>query len=150
MPKEEGVVVKILHDGAIVRVSRSDACCGCPSNKICHLGATTGEREIKVKNDIGAKEGENVVIEIKDGLLVKASFVVYIIPVAGLLVGGIFGKWLCNVLNLPLSQDMGAIIFGLSFMICTFGVINFLSKREPIMDKYQPTITNIKNRGNPW
>jgi len=142
MPKEGAVVINVTPEGALVRVKKSDACCNCPSSKLCYMG-DSGQRDILVRNPIGAKEGQRVEIEIKDGLFVKASFIIYILPIFGLIFGGIIGRWAITILRMNIRQDIGAVIGGLSCMIIVFILISLISRRESYMKTYRPVITKI-------
>ena len=143
MPKEEGIVIKIVPEGAVVRVRKADACHGCPSATLCHFGKS-GEREVLAKNPIGAKEGQKVEIAVKDGLLLKASFIVYILPLFGLLIGALLGRWFIRSFGFMLSEDTGAVIGGLTCLIAVFILIKIKSRSGYLMKKYQPTIIKTK------
>ena len=143
MPREEGVVVRIVPDGAVVCVKRSDACHGCPSSQLCHMG-TSGEREVVAKNPLGAREGQRVEIEVQDGLLVRASFIVYILPIVALIIGALCGRWAIHSLGIPWSEDSGAVIGGLTCMTAVFVLIKIKGMSRHAMEKYQPTIIKTK------
>ena len=143
MPREEGVVLKVLSEGALVCVTKTEACHGCPSAQLCHMGKT-GEREVLAQNPVGAKEGQRVEIEIKDGLFLQASFIIYIFPVIALILGAIFGRWISRVIQISLSEDTCAVIGGLICMISVFILIKLRSCNRYYMKKFQPTIIKIK------
>jgi len=142
MPKEEGIVIDILPEGALVRVSKKDACHGCPSAGLCHMGSS-GEREVLAKNPFDVHKGQRVEIEIRDGLLLKASFIIYMLPLFGLLMGAIFGRWMIHFLGLPFSEDTGAVIGGLTCLFVVFILIKLNIRGSYYMKKYQPTIIKI-------
>ena len=143
MPKEEGIVIDIVPEGALVRVKKTDACHGCPSAGLCHMGSS-GERQVLARNPFGARKGQRVEIEIKDGLLLKASFIVYMLPLFGLLMGALFGRWIINFFGLPFSVDTGAVIGGLTCLLVVFILIKLIIRGSYYMKKYQPTIVKIK------
>lgn len=143
MPKEEGIVIKIVPEGAVVRVKKKDACHGCPSATLCHMGKS-GEREVLAKNPVGAHEGQMVEIEIRDGLLLRASFIIYILPLFGLLIGALLGRWFIRSFGLMSSEDIGAVIGGLTCMLAVFILIKVKSGTGYHMRKYQPTIIKTK------
>jgi sigma-E factor negative regulatory protein RseC len=143
MPKEEGIVIKIVQEGAVVRVKKTDACHGCPSATLCHMGQS-GEREVLAKNPVGAHKGQRVEIEIRDGLLLRASFIIYILPLFGLLIGALLGRWVIRSFGLMFSEDTGAVIGGLTCMLAVFILIKIKSSTGHLMRKYQPTIIKTK------
>ncbi len=143
MPKEEGIIIKVSPEGALVRVKKTDACCSCPSNRLCHVGSI-GERDVLAKNPIGAEEGQRVEIEVEDGLLLKASCIIYLFPVIGLLIGGLIGRWIVNIMEINIAQDTGSVIGGLTCMIFVFLIIKIVTKRDSFSKRYQPTIIKIR------
>ncbi|MGA1839142.1 MAG: SoxR reducing system RseC family protein [bacterium] len=143
MPKEEGTVIDIVPEGALVRIKRTDACHGCPSAGICHMGGS-GEREVLARNPFGARKGEMVEIEIKEGLLLKASFIIYMLPILGLLMGALFGRWIINFFGLPFNENTGAVLGGLTCLLVVFILIKIITGGSCYMKKYQPTITKVK------
>ncbi len=143
MPKEEGIVIKIVPEGAVVSVKKTDACHGCPSASLCHMG-NSGERRVLAKNPVCAREGQRVVIEVRDRLLLKASFIIYMLPLFGLIMGALFGRWFINFFGIPFSEDTGAVIGGLTCMLSVFILIKSKSRSSYYMKKYQPTIIKTK------
>jgi sigma-E factor negative regulatory protein RseC len=143
MPREEGVVIRIVPDGAVVCVKKTDACHSCPSSGICHTGGG-GERQVVARNPVGAREGQRVEIEIRDGLLVRASFIVYILPIVALLLGALCGRWAIHSFGIPLSDDTGAVAGGLLCMAAVFVFIKIKGRSRQAMEKYQPTIIKTK------
>ncbi len=143
MPKEEGIVIETVPEGAVVCIKKADACHGCPSAGLCHMGSS-GERHVLARNPFGASKGQKVEIEIKGGLLLKASFVIYILPLFGLLAGALLGRWIIHAFGLPFNEDTGAVIGGLTCLVIVFILIKITSKGSYYMKKYQPTIIKIK------
>ncbi len=143
MLKEEGIVIEIVPEGAVVCVRKTDACHGCPSAGLCHMGGS-GERHVLARNPFGASKGQKVEIEIKDGLLLKASFIIYMLPLFGLLMGALLGRWIINVFGLPFNEDTGAVIGGLTCLLVVFILIKIITRDSYYMKKYQPTIIKIK------
>lgn len=143
MPREEGIVIEVSPEGALVRVKKPDACHGCPSDKLCHMGGT-GEREVFARNPVHAAKGERVEVEVRDRLLLKASFIVYLFPVIGLLAGGLIGKWVVGRFGLQISQDTGAVIGGITCLLMVFFLIKLRSRARSSMELYRPIIVKIK------
>ena len=143
MPKEEGIVIDIVPEGALGRVRKTDACHGCPSAGLCHMGGS-GERQVLARNPFGARKGEKVEIEIRDGLLLKASFIIYMLPLFGLLMGAFLGRWIIHVFGLPFNEDTGAVLGGLTCLLVVFILIKIITRGSCYMKKYQPTITKVK------
>jgi sigma-E factor negative regulatory protein RseC len=143
MPKEEGIVIDIVPEGALVRVRKTDACHGCPSSGLCHMGGS-GEREVLARNPFGARKGQIVEIEINDGLLLKASFIIYMLPLFGLLMGALLGRWIITLFGLPFNENTGAVLGGLTCLLVVFILIKIITRGSYYMRKYQPTIIKVK------
>ena len=86
--EEEGTVVEVTGGTALVRAAEKSQCSGCGAAGSCHAAAGgAGERIVEADNGPGAAPGDRVVIAVPPGSLLKASFQVYMVPVAGVLVG---------------------------------------------------------------
>ena len=82
---QEGIVTKALNNGlAEVMVERTTACGECANREVCHY---TSEVRTFAKNSIGAREGEKVIIQSKSSEIIGAAFLLYIVPLAVLLIG---------------------------------------------------------------
>ena len=80
---QEGIVTKALNNGlAEVMVERTTACGECANREVCHY---TSEVRTFAKNSIGAREGEKVIIQSKSSEIIGAAFLLYIVPLAVLL-----------------------------------------------------------------
>ena len=81
-----GIVVKTDENFAIVRIRKSSACGhDCGECRVCN----NPEFETKVINTIGAKVGDRVSIGAPTGEVLFSAFLVYMLPVIGVLVIGI-------------------------------------------------------------
>ena len=88
--ESEGIVIETSESIAKVRASRHEDCKSC--------GACAGDNAIVVdaKNPVGAKPGQHVVFEIKDAHMLRAAFIVYILPLIAIFVGALLGTWVGN------------------------------------------------------
>ncbi|MBN2372597.1 SoxR reducing system RseC family protein [bacterium] len=139
MPTEEGIVVKIMPEGALVRVKKSGSCHCCPSAKLCGVG-DGGEKDVLAENPVGAIQGQHVEIEVPDGLFLRASFIVYIFPVLGLIMGGLLGRLIVTRFGLSISQDTAAVTGGFACMLAVYILIKWKSGSSSCMRKYRPKI----------
>ncbi len=98
MIEETAHVVAAKGDNAWVETERRSSCGSC-SAKGCGTGALskvlgTKVQRLEVRNPIGAQAGETVILGIEEGVLLKGSLMVYILPLALMLVGGLLGETL--------------------------------------------------------
>lgn len=88
--EKEGIVIEIDNEVAKVKLSRHGDCenCGaCPGSEAMILEAN---------NLIGAKRGEHVILEIKENNMLKAAFIVYILPLISIFIGAELGAFLSS------------------------------------------------------
>jgi len=85
--EESGTVVEVLDHTALVRLKRSSACSGCASAGQCHAGRGEREQLLEALNEIGAAAGDAVRVAVSARAVMNASAKIYLLPVAGLLLG---------------------------------------------------------------
>lgn len=136
MVKEnDGVVIEVNGEMAKVKSSRHGDCKNC--------GACPGDNAtvLDVQNPIGAKPGQRVIFEMKEVNMLKAAFVVYIMPLVAIFVGAVIGNWVGSKLERPVLafQIVGGVI---AFFIAVINVKIF-DKSARTDKKMIPTITRI-------
>lgn len=76
--REEGIVTATEDGIATVLIKRKSACGdNCAT---CKATCSAGERSVAAKNDLGAKIGDRVSVEMDTGKILKTAFLVYILP----------------------------------------------------------------------
>ena len=84
--QQEGIVLEVIGGNlAKIKASRHNDCenCGaCPGNSAMVLEAL---------NDIGAKPGQRVAFEVREVNMLKAAFIVYILPLIAIFMGAMAG-----------------------------------------------------------
>ncbi|MTK10811.1 MAG: SoxR reducing system RseC family protein [Clostridiaceae bacterium] len=86
--ENEGVVIEVSGDMAKVKSSRHGDCKNC--------GACPGDNAtvLDVQNPLGAIPGQRVSFEMKETNMLKAAFIVYIMPLIAIFLGAVAGTWL--------------------------------------------------------
>ena len=133
--QETGRVIEIAGKMAKVEVAQKEICHKCPSESFCKL-ATGDFRAIEAVNEIGAKPGDNVKIEIGSGNILMSAFFVYIFPIIALLVAGGLTQWISSNQNI-------AIIIGIIAMAFSFLIVRFFDKKMNKSRKLIPIIKEI-------
>ena len=114
MIEERGTVVAAAPGRARVRTERSGACDGCAARGACsHLGGGR-EAEVWALDPVGVAEGDRVVIAVPESTVVRASVVVYLVPVLALVAGAALGSHLGP--RYGFSADLAAAGLGLAAM----------------------------------
>jgi positive regulator of sigma E activity len=134
--KEEARVLELTDGGmAKLEVVRSDACKTCNA---CFEGGS-GKRLIFAENSLGAKEGDRVTIEISSAVIAKLSFLIYLLPITGLLLG------VALVAQITVSEIMRALGGIAGFTVFSSAVFVYLRKTKP-KQSYMTRITKIFNQ----
>jgi sigma-E factor negative regulatory protein RseC len=121
-----GKIISIEDKMATVELERSSACAKCG---ICHLGETQ-ILHIDVENSINAQVGQRVLIAVGQGSVLKASSILYLIPLLAL-VGGIGLAYLLEVfIGLPGNVDWWGIGIGLTLFFLAYVIIRL---QEPAL-----------------
>lgn len=140
--EEQGVVIELKGNQAKVQMKESPACESCPGHGACHaIGSIFGKRIMVMEalNQKGAQPGQRVVVSFKSEQLPKASLIMFIIPVAGLLIGSIFGY----SLNVGENRNISSLIFGILGITVTFLAIKRYCKKYEQDPSYTPIIIRV-------
>ncbi|MEA3500673.1 MAG: SoxR reducing system RseC family protein [Candidatus Marinimicrobia bacterium] len=113
--KEFGIVTKLLDNNIVlIKVDSVDkaACKHCQARIICRPNLDQESNYIKVKNSIGYKIGDKVMIIKKENLLLKISLLQYGFPLIGFLLGIFISYFLrLTIFNIP--NELIHFIFGI-------------------------------------
>jgi sigma-E factor negative regulatory protein RseC len=136
---EQGIVIKIHDSRAIVKTMRSGACESCSAKNSCI--SQGNEMEVEALNPAGAREGDRVVLEIKAGALLKATFLLYVFPVLCMIVGAVAGEKAAQ----KLGMDGNALSVALSFafLFASILVVRVKGKKMGEKEPYHPKIIRI-------
>jgi sigma-E factor negative regulatory protein RseC len=134
--QQEGIVLEVTGKHmAKVKASRHNDCenCGaCPGNSALVLEA---------RNDIGAKPGQRVAIEIREINMLKAAFIVYILPLLMIFFGAIAGGFFAeNFGYQPLGFQAAG---GILAFILSVVYIKFFDSAARSDVEMQPVIIRI-------
>lgn len=133
--ESSGIVIEVNDDIAKVRTSKHGDCENC--------GACPGSAAsvVDAKNPIGAKPGEHVAFEIEQTNMLKAAFIVYMLPIIGILVGAFGGSILASKIggNEKTFQIVGAVVlFALSLLY-----VKIFDKSTGKKESMKPVIKRI-------
>ena len=124
--KEEGVVTGIIGGMVKVETTQTEACSGCSAKGACSTMGGMKKREIVVKNNLGAKEGDHVVIAVPRRGVMSAGLLVYLAPVLVMIAAAAFGNAMGPQVGLS-AQD-GSVICGLGGLALSWVMLYFTSK----------------------
>ena len=104
--EQVGLVVEVKEDKAVVAVKRHDVCSKCGGCGVAASGR--GETQLEALNKVNATVGQTVKIYSDTSHILKASFMVYIVPLLALLAGLFIGQQLEGSAGLRRDVLLGA------------------------------------------
>ena len=119
----EGTIVSVNGETAVVRIFKSSACShNCADCGVCQNPSF----DTVVKNPIGAKEGDKVLISSDSGKILLISLLVYILPVFLMILAAVF----CDTVNAGAFGTLITFIILVSLWIITIRKVNKNSHTE--------------------
>ncbi|MGZ5608397.1 MAG: SoxR reducing system RseC family protein [Methylobacter sp.] len=97
MIEELAVVVKIENRQVWVESGQNSACGGCLQKASCStnaIGSVLKKKSVPVDCDIELKTGDEVMVAIDENLLLRASLLLYLVPLIALFTGAGLAEWL--------------------------------------------------------
>ena len=127
-----GTVTEITGDKAKVVFKRTKACANCDA--CLHFGSDEAAAEIK--NTLNAQVGDRVEIAIRSGSMLKAGFILYLIPLAALIAGVYFG---CKI------NDVAGALIGIGAAFVTLIIIHLFEPKFKRAGRFEPAMLRIVN-----
>ena len=141
MIEEEGIVME-THDGlAQVAILAKSACEKCASASVCHPEGEDSYME--ASNPLGAKKGQKVKVVLAPQVYLKASIIVYGIPMAAFVAAAIIGKNLAIRFGSEANSDLWAFAAGMVCLVISFFFIRGYNKKVERTREYKPVIVEI-------
>ena len=125
---EQGKVIKIEKNEAVVRVQRKSACASCG---MCAMKPKDSHIDVRVENALDAKEGDLVQIKLESGSVAKISLLVYILPLA-LAVAGMLTGIFCRL------PDWANLVLFAGLLAVGFIIVFLLDKKIAKSKKHKP------------
>jgi sigma-E factor negative regulatory protein RseC len=144
MATEEGIVIKIDSSTAWVKTTKTHACEGCAARASCNVMGGGKEMEVEAINHAGAKVGETVVLSFETSSLLKATFMLYVLPILFLMAGAFIGHKMAPFFNFDaslMSVITGFLFFGLIVMF-----VRSKGNKMAKKDEYRPKVIKIVKR----
>jgi sigma-E factor negative regulatory protein RseC len=140
MIEEEGIVAEIEGDIAKVAIVRKSGCEQCAAAGVCHPG---NEEYMEALNPLNAKKGQKVKIVVAPQVYLKASIILYGIPMASLVAGAIIAKNIALRYSGEPHSDLWAFIAGMSCLVVSFFFIRVYNNKVEKTQTYKPVIVEI-------
>jgi len=141
---EEVVTVTAVTDGGVrVAASRRSACAQCASRSSCSQGVLSQWQQDKlVEVDVLNPEqlqvsvGASVLVGLQEGSLMKASFMLYCIPLLLLISSALFVAALGG-------SEMIQVAVAVAMMLVGFWCVKHYTSRHQVKAHYQPILLKI-------
>ena len=133
-------VVKAVQGRMAIVVTRLEAECeSCKAKDACtSLGGGGANAEVRARNTVGAEPGDVVTIGIRGSSVLKASFLLYMLPILALIGGIALGHFLSRLTSVDKN-----VIVGVSGLIAFSGTFVWLKKSADKFSKKQDFIPEI-------
>jgi len=138
---EEGIVIHTHDTLARVKTSKTGSCKACTSRDSCHVTETGKIMEVDAINDAGAREGDRILLHFETASLMKACFLLYLLPVGFMLMGAILGHWLA--LKTGMNVSLFSALSGFLSLFLSFVMIRSKANTLGKNDAYKPKIIKI-------
>lgn len=135
---EEGKVIEVKGDIAKVQIQRSTSCGTC---RACWK-SEEGRLVACAENLVGAKVGQKVKVEVS-GSILKAAFIVYILPLLGLIVGYGVGSSIIKAMGYPIYSEKIGIISGLATLALSFFLVRYYGRKTG--HRYRIKVVEVAN-----
>ena len=141
MIEEEGIVMEVRDGSAKVSILAKSACEKCASAGVCHPEGDDSYME--ANNPLGAKKGQKVKVVLAPQVFLKASIILYGIPMAVFVAAAIIGKNAGLKYDGEANSDLWAFLAGMTFMLVSFFFIRRYNKKVEKTQEYKPVIIEI-------
>lgn len=149
MITENATVVLIENNQTWIETQRKSACGQCSANKGCGtsvLSKVLGTKLSKMKaiNKIDAQVGDEVVVGLNEGSLLKGAFIIYMLPLLFLFLFSFIGQLISQNLQIHNSEILVVVFAVLGFYL-GMQRVKIFSKSIEKNESYQPVILNKIN-----
>jgi sigma-E factor negative regulatory protein RseC len=140
MIEEEGIVSETADGMAKVAITKKSSCEKCAASGMCHPG---DEDLMEAANPLGAQKGQKVKVVIAPQMYLKASIILYGIPMAVFIAAAIGGKNLAIGTGSEAHSDLWAFVAGTIALVISFLFIRAYNNKVEKTQKYKPVIVEI-------
>ncbi|MDP8257326.1 MAG: SoxR reducing system RseC family protein [Candidatus Alcyoniella australis] len=146
--EEQGTVIEIQGELAVVQARRGQACQGCHAEAGGHcgcemLGPEKKLMHLRALNRAGARKGDTVEVSVGAPNVLKVSALLYITPLIGLICGALLGRTLASAIALGLPEELVVGFSGMLGMALVFVFLRLVLRRLETNAEYVPVVTRV-------
>lgn len=143
--QEEGLVRSLQGGLAMVESVQSEACASCGAKGACHALGGEKIRIVTALNEAGAQVGDRVMLSMPRKAVLGASFLAYMVPVLGLILGAALGDGLAP--NWGWDAQTGAVVLGLGGLAVSWLLVSLIAKRLARKSNFTVRIVRVLEKG---
>jgi len=140
--KREGRVVEVKGKKARVALLKHSACGNCGA---CHVGDENMKIDIEAINEVNAKVGDIVEIDLETPNVLMAAFIAYGIPFFALILGIYGGTKLLELLRVNENIEVYSFSIGVVLLVISYFAIKMNEDNFKRSKKYYSKIIKIIN-----
>ncbi len=144
-----GTVVEEKGETAVVRLRRHLSCENCGRCGGLLGAADRRDHYVEAANPIRARKGQSVIVEMDDRQALFIAFMLYLVPLAGLVAGIFLGFEIASAWDWEGAREPVAAGAGLLLMGLIFGLISLWDRRVKKSGRYRPVIAALAPEENP-
>ncbi|MBB6214828.1 sigma-E factor negative regulatory protein RseC [Anaerosolibacter carboniphilus] len=134
------VIETISGNKAKIHMKKHSACGDCGA---CQHGKENMELNIVAINEIGAKPGDFVEVNMETQNVMGAAFIIYVIPLLALLLGIGLGSYVLNSIGIQGNREVYAAGIGFLLTIIAYLTIKRFEGTFNKDKKYVPVVTKV-------
>jgi len=141
---EIGEVVRVFDRTVEIRVNPTEDCEACGVKSSCHARpGISKERFVTALDPFGLKKGQRVKISLESKNLVKASVIIFVLPLLGLLLGSVVGSFIAKKAIYSDYLDLYSIIGGFAGIGFTVLGLRSYNKKLKKTHQFYPAVVEI-------
>lgn len=144
MIEEFGTIIELKDERiAVVQCVKNSSCQHCPSAGSCNMGSDGESMVVEAYNKAGGQVDDRVKVVTSTRKFLQSSFLLYIVPIIGLLVGAGIGQAVGEGLSGRVDPSLLSALLGTLFLVLTFLAIRYFTRKLK-REKFMPTIVEIR------
>ena len=145
MATEEGIIIQVNQDTAILKTRQMTACESCSEKETCHsTGGGKKIMEVEAVNTVNAQVGDIVMVTFETGRLFMLSFLLYVFPIILMIIGALIGENMAHDFNA--NPSAVSALVGFAFFFAAMTVVKLMDSKARKTGKYRPEIIKIKKK----
>jgi sigma-E factor negative regulatory protein RseC len=139
MIESEAVVIGVEGNYALLEITGAAGCGSCEKAAGCGLGDGSSRRRQRVRNAVGVRVGDTVILGAPEGAVLKAALRAYILPLGLALIGVASG--------LTLAGDRVAVLGGLAGLAAGWFALRGAGSGEPLVNmRIKPAVIQLHRK----